>query len=115
MISSKDWHFGQLLHVCNIFEEYRAPAYVLECVRYFAWKKVKLTNISTIELLVLSLYAAQYFIWYRNIYLLTNFWRKSLSNGGLGNRITDEMKSVNAIVKVAIDKQETRNDLLRLM
>ena len=50
-----------------------------------------------------------------DFYLFTNFWRKILSNGGLGNWITDEIKSVNAIVKVAIDKQETRNDLLRLM
>ena len=43
-----------------------------------------------------------------------NLCRKIFSNGELGNRITDETNNVKAIVKVAIDKQETKNDLFRL-
>ena len=46
-------------------------------------------------------------------YLFTYSLKIIFSKGGLGNRITDKTKNVNAIVKVAIEIHETKNDFFK--
>ena len=47
-------------------------------------------------------------------YLFTYSLKIIFSKGGLGNRTTDKTKKVNAIVKVAIEIHETKNDFFKL-